>query len=228
MGSTIKKILKSLGPNAVTHVYDFIKNNNKFLKDISLGSQLNSIGNYVHLKYQGDYSRLNNYNAEYLFTEYEEYVSEFRKKYNTKNFIEKNKIILDNRIDNIGFYWIDIEKEYCIESMIRMEDCGRTNYGSTTLELREQKIDSNESHMIVVYEINSCDIKQIKGKRNEKPHEKYWQRLYDLLVKSDYEFNRYTPSYKPENDLLISDLPINLQIEIYKRHRNLSKNQTLI
>jgi purine-nucleoside phosphorylase len=43
-------------------------------------------------------------------------------------------------------------------------------------------------------------------------------------INTDYKVNKYIPTYKPENDLLVSDLEKSLQISIYKKHTNLMKN----
>lgn len=219
---TIKKVL---GPEALPYVHDFLIDDKSKINDKTLPTQLNLIGNYVTLLLNGNYSLLKNTDGEKLIKEYDEYVFNYKKNRDLTPYIEDNKIILDNRIDGVGFYWVDLEKEFCVESMIRMQDCGRVNYGNTTLELRDHL---NESHMIVVYEKDTGNIKQIKGKRNSKPEERYWINLHDLLVNSDYRFNEYTPTYKPENDLLISDLPICLQFNIYSKHPNLKKLKTIV
>jgi hypothetical protein len=225
LNKKISSIEKVLGPHSNPYVYNFIENNSTFLKNFSLPHQLNIIGNYVHLLGNGEYSCLNKINAESLYDNYTKYVHDFKVTFKKLDYVEHNKIILDNRIDGVGVYWVDLESEFCIESMVRMQDCGRVNYGNTTLELRDHL---NESHMIVVYEKRTGNIKQIKGRRNSKPEEKYWVCLYELLMNIDYHFNQYVPSYKPENDLLISDLPINLQIPIYDRYPNLKKTKIII
>jgi hypothetical protein len=112
--------------------------------------------------------------------------------------------------------------------MIRMEDCGRVNFGNTTLELREQTETNNVSHMILVYEVKSKNIKQIKGKQNTKPMSEYWIYLFKLLMESEYIFNQYVPTYKPENDLLISEFSDSLQLAIYSKHPNLNKSNNLM
>lgn len=221
----IKSIQKVLGPYSNPHTYNFIESNKSYLKNHTLSSQLNTIGNYVYLLCDGNYSCLKNIEARILYDEYSNYVNNFKLTFKNSEYIEHNKIILDNRINGIGFYWVDLEKEFCLESMIRMEDCGRVNYGNTTLELRDHL---NESHMIVVYEKNTGNIRQIKGKGNSKPENKYWNNLYELLIGSDYYFNEYIPTYKPENDLLITDLPLSSQLNIYSKHPNLKKDKTII
>jgi hypothetical protein len=220
----IQSIEKVLGPYSNPYTYNFIEDNKSYLNNFSLPHQLNVIGNYVHLLGNGDYSCLDNIGVESLFEIYIKYVQDFKSTYNNTDYVEHNKIILDERIDGVGFYWVDLESEFCIESMIRMEDCGRVNFGSTTLELRDHL---NNSHMIVVYEKSSGNIKQIKGKGNSKPNKDHWINLYNLLVNIDYPIGEYVPTYKPENDLLISDLPIDLQLSIYKKYPTLRKFKSL-
>ncbi len=225
---TLSIINKLLGPDAAPHVLSFIENNKDYLgKNISQ-IQVNTIANYVYLIEMGDYSKLTNITANELFDLYDDYILNYKNNYTTKSYVENNKIILDNRNNGIGFYWVDLEKEFCIESMIRMEDCGRVNYGNTTLELREYDDNLNKSHMIVVYENKTGNIKQVKGKRNSKPPKKYWSHFYNLLMNTTYKINRYVPAYKPENDLLVKDLPLVQQQSIYEKHPNLNKIKQII
>jgi len=228
MSQLIKTINKSLGPHCHSYVCDFLEKNKSSLKNITLSSQLNTIGNYIYLLGNGNYINLLNTNWDSLYSEYCDFVNNYKKNHTTENYTESNKIIWDGRVNGLGFYWVDLEKEFCIESMVRMDDCGRVNYGNTTLELREQTKTLNNSHMIVVYEISSGNIKQIKGKQNSKPNDIYQEYLYELIMNTDYTFNKYVPTYKPENDLLISELPLKLRTHIYEKYPKLIKLKTLM
>ena len=112
--------------------------------------------------------------------------------------------------------------------MVRMQDCGRVNYGHTTLELRQQFLDRNESHMIVVYDTITNNINQIKGKQSSKPNKKYWEYFYKFLMDNSYCINEYVPTYKSEFDLYVSDFSSHIQNEIYKKYPNLNKIKSLI
>jgi hypothetical protein len=179
------------------------------------------ICNYIELNKGISYDDLKNINVNQIIDIWVSFLNDYKKNYNTSQYIEKNKIILDYRINGIGFYWVDLEKTFCIESMVRMQDCGRVNYGHTTLELRQQFLDRNESHMIVVYDTITNNINQIKGKKSSKPNKKYWEYFYKLLMDSDYKINQYIPTYKPESDLKIKELPHTLQSDIYLKHPKL-------
>lgn len=224
----LNSISKVLGPVDLDIVYNLVYNKKIGISSLDLSTNLNIIGNYTDIFLDGNYSLLENKLLSDIISEWELYLQKYRISYSSKNYIEHNKIILDNRIDGIGFYWVDLEKEFCIESMVRMQDCGRVNYGKTTLELREQLIDSNISHMVVVYELSTGNIRQVKGKSNNKPNKEYWIHYYNLIMNSNYPINEYVPTYKPENDLLISDLDLDLQLCIYNKHSSLKKYNSLL
>lgn len=220
-----KDIKKVLGDSAVRNVSNLLDDN---ISPNSLGNILNIIGNYVDVFLNGDYELLQNITLNEVFSIWKKYYNTKLESYSSLDYVEKNKVIVDYREDGIGFYWVDLEKEFCIESMIRMKDCGRVNYGNTTLELRKQSNKENTSHMIIVYEKNSGNIRQVKGRFNSKPNKKYWKYFYGFLMDTDYLINEYIPTYKPFNDLLVSDLLLEEQLSIYKKYPNLKKNKSII
>lgn len=191
------------------------------LSDRAIYKIIYSLCNYVDSIVNITYDDIMDIRMSEINTIWESFLNDYKKNYNTSNYTEKNKIILDYRINGIGFYWVDLEKLFCIESMVRMQDCGRVNYGHTTLELRQQFLDRNESYMIVVYDTITNNINQIKGKKSSKPNKKYWEYFYKLLMDSDYTINEYIPTYKPESDLKINELPHTLQSDIYLKHPKL-------
>ncbi len=218
----LKDIKKALGESAVDYVYNLIYNETD-LKRYGIASLLNLVGNYTDTFLNGDYSKISNLNLKSIISEWDLYVNDYIEKYKSINYTEKNKIILDYRKNDLGFYWVDLEKLFCIESMIRMSDCGRVNYGHTTLELREQTIDSNISHMIIVYELETGNIKQVKGKSSLKPDIQCWEYFHKFLIDTNYKINDYTPTYKSENDLRIEDFNEEVKLEIFKKHPQLKK-----
>lgn len=220
-----KDIKKVLGDSAVRNVSNLLDDN---ISPNSLGNILNIIGNYVDVFLNGDYELLQNITLDEVFSIWKKYYNTKIESYSSLDYVEKNKIIVDYREDGVGFYWVDLEKEFCIESMIRMKDCGRVNYGNTTLELRKQSNKENTSHMIIVYEKNTGNIRQVKGKINSKPNKKYWKYFYRFLMDTDYMVNEYIPTYKPFNDLLVSDLSLQEQLSVYKKYPNLKNNKSII
>jgi hypothetical protein len=226
INDNIKKIIGEQIGNIIINRLNADINVFEKLSDKAIYKIIYSLCNYVDSNVDIIYDDIMDIHMSEINTIWESFLSDYKKNYNTSNYIEKNKIILDYRINGIGFYWVDLEKLFCIESMVRMQDCGRVNYGHTTLELRQQFLDRNESYMIVVYNTTTNDINQIKGKKSSKPNKKYWEYLYKLLIDSDYKINEYVPTYKPESDLKMSDLPLILQSTIYLKHPKL-KNRII-
>lgn len=223
-----RSVVKVLGPSATPFVENFLTRNKNFLEEKTLSTKLTVIGNYVSLLQNGSYAELDKINSNQLLEVYENYVEAYKKNYTTENYQESNKVIFDQRVDGLGLYWVDLQKEFCIESMIRMKDCGRVNYGNTTLELREQLHNGNVSHMIIVYERKTGAIRQVKGKHNSKPSEDCYKYFYDFLMNTDYKISKYIPTYKSENDLKVEELPVNLQLDIYSKLPKLKKVKTII
>ena len=219
-----KKIFKILGENVGRLLFEKMKldiPNLNLLNDRDFHNLVYTISNYIDANPKLNYQNIDRINLNEIKKKWNDFLESYKKNYNTSNYVEMNKIILDYRINGIGFYWVDLEKTFCIESMVRMEDCGRVSYGHTTLELREQSIDKNESHMIIVYDLNKNDINQVKGIKSLKPNKKYWEYFYKFLIDTDYKVNEYSPTYKQESDLKITDLPVNLQTSIYLKHPKL-------
>lgn len=214
--STKKKIIEIVGNELGPIIFNKIK---KECGELSLNETIKivyNICNYIDSNKELTYDNLKNINKIWS-----DFLSNYKQNYDASNYIETNKIILDYRINDIGFYWIDLKKPFCIESMIRMKDCGRVKYNRTTLELREQSLESNKSHMIVVYNTITNDINQIKGRKSSKPNKKYWGWFYKFLMDTDYTINEYIPTYKHQSDLKISDLPITSQLDIYLKYPKL-------
>jgi hypothetical protein len=219
-----KKIFKILGENIGGLIFEKMKvdiPNLNLLSSRDFHNLVYIISNYIDTNPELNYQSIDKINLNEVKKKWIKFLKNYKKNYNTLNYEEKNKVILDYRIKNIGFYWVDLEKTFCIESMIRMNDCGRVSYGHTTIELREQFESKNESHMIVVYETITGNIKQVKGKNGEYPPKIYWEQFYNFLTQSNYKINKYVPTYKPENDLKIKDLPDNLKSTIYMKYPKL-------
>lgn len=222
-------IFKILGPELGSLVFNKLKNDIDDITTIPKQDMLNMIYqlcNYIDST--TTYDNLNTISIYDIKKIWLDFFNDYKQTYNPKTYVESNKIILDYREKGIGYYWVDLEKMFCIDSMIRMEDCGRVNYGHTTLELREETTDSNISHMIIVYEIESGNIRQVKGKSNQKPPQSIWIWFYNFLCDTDYKIHKYIPTYKPENDLTILDFDTTQKSSIYMKHPNLIKPTNIL
>lgn len=123
---------------------------------------------------------------------------------------EKNKIILE--LDN-NFYWVDLESTSCKEEANAMGHCASTSYGDTLLSLRSKKPNGViEPHVTLSYDTDQKLIVQMKGKKNQKPSQKYHKYIVDLLIvnSGDYVIEGTTSEYMDVNDFMISDLSLDL------------------
>lgn len=187
-----------------------------------------TVSNYIEAVHSSDYSFLNNKTIKEIEDLWGSWIHEYKINYTTKDYIERNKILLDRRTDGFGFYWVDLEKEFCVESLIRRDDCGRANYGDTIIELREQTDSENLTWVAIVYNKISNNIRQIKGRNNQKPDKEYWSQISDFMLNGDYPINTYVPQFKSENDLKMIDFDIVTRNRIKNKHPNLFMVKSLI
>jgi len=106
------------------------------------------------------------------------------------DFVEpnQNEIIKEypKLADGTQFYWVEIPKTFCDLESKRMGHCGRTSYGDRLLSLRSVRPYGkghtiNDSHVTIAYNQDKGLFYQIKGKKNQKPSEKYYSFIFDLI-----------------------------------------------
>tara|TARA_B110000503_G_C7152249_1_gene415720 strand:- start:1119 stop:2645 length:1527 start_codon:yes stop_codon:yes gene_type:complete len=102
---------------------------------------------------------------------------------------EENEIIKTYPVDKQGveYYWTMIPSNFCDIESSRMGHCGRTGYGNNLISLRSkrQHLEGNtisDSHVTIAYNLDDGIFYQIKGKKNQKPSEKYFDKIYDLIL----------------------------------------------
>lgn len=120
-----------------------------------------------------------------------------------------------------GYYWIDLETNYCKDEANAMGHCASTD-SDTLLSLRIKQ----SPHVTVAFDYNNGHyggtIHQMKGRNNKKPVEKYHKYIMELLklpnvgewvtIPENVNESKYIVSgfehdqYAPEEDFHISDL----------------------
>jgi hypothetical protein len=100
---------------------------------------------------------------------------------------EKNQILKKYPVNSEGieYYWVFIPSNYCDLESSRMGHCGRTGYGNTLISLRSVKPYGkghtiSDSHVTIAYGSDGL-FYQVKGKKNQKPNEKYQPYIFDLI-----------------------------------------------
>jgi len=115
--------------------------------------------------------------------------------------------------DGIEYYWVFIPSNYCDLESSRMGHCGRTGYGNNLISLRSVKAYGkghtiNDSHITIAYGVNDGVFYQIKGKKNNKPAEKYFPYIFDLIKSAiqniDIEYSKPSMKFDKNNKLMPS------------------------
>jgi len=142
-----------------------------------------------------------------------------------QNETGKNLMIFDD-----GYYWIDLETNSDKDEADAMGHCGTTNYGDTLYSLRKKQ----SPHVTTA--VKKGTVFQMKGRKNERPIEKYHKYIFELLsypnvsegVKIingfDKIINFSTTEWEPGKDFHVSDLSIDLIVKLKERNPELINN----
>jgi hypothetical protein len=143
-----------------------------------------SISNYIDFVNNKSTVGLEDISIDNIKKLYMEWIDSEKKTFTTKNYIEKNEIIIDYRVNNVGFYWVDLNSYYSSEMLFRLNNCARANSYQNILELREHTIDDYNFSLVAVVIHKDGHINQIRGKNNQKVDLKlkYRDYIYDLFL----------------------------------------------
>ena len=111
--------------------------------------------------------------------------------------------------DGIEYYWVFIPSNYCDLESSRMGHCGRTGYGNNLISLRSVKPYGkghtiSDSHVTIAYGVGDGVFYQIKGKKNNKPAEKYFPYIFDLIkiaISDSINYLKGTTKFDENNKL---------------------------
>lgn len=209
MASIVKNteaIKKFFGENFEI-VVDKLKMEGISIKDRStkfINETIYPIASWVDYIAGGDIQQIKNKTIKEMTDEYHEWFHNYKLSFKTENYIENNQILFDYRVNNQGYYWVNLNKHYDVDMIIRMNNCGRVNYGDTLIELRENVGNVNLSHVAIVIGKDGT-IYQIKGQSNNKPEPTHHDYIFDFLLNYE-QITRITVQFEPENDFKINDL----------------------
>jgi len=168
--------------------------------DFTLRCITYGVANYIDNILDSNWSILNTSTIQEIQKMWDDYIPNYCNNYSSKNYIETNTILLDSRINGLGYYWVNLERHYSIEMIARMGNCGRCNYEDTLIELRKNTPHLNDSHIAIVYNKFTGLIRQIKGKGEMIPSKIYWDEIYNFFMNAPYTINGYLPQWKKELD----------------------------
>lgn len=143
---------------------------------------------------------------------------------------EENEILLKYPIDKDGaeFYWVHIPSNFCNLESSRMGHCGRTGHGNTLISLRSIRPYGkghtiNDSHVTIAYNEDEGFFYQVKGKKNQKPSEKYYPYIFNLIKKfAEIEkFNGFRTEYGSSEDYSFVEMTKAQIEELYEINPNI-------
>jgi len=140
------------------------------------------IVNLIDFSLNGDSNKLVNKTIDEIHLMYNEWYVLNKNKFTTYNYNEINNIILDYKINGVGYYWVDLNCYYSSEMLFRLHNCARVNSYQNFLELREYTSDGYNHSRIVVVIDKFGFINQIRGDYNLKPDMMYKDYIYDLFL----------------------------------------------
>ena len=103
------------------------------------------------------------------------------------DFKEENEIVKRYPSDDGSeYYWVKIDSNFCDKESERMGHCGRSGRGNILYSLRSIKPYGkghtiSDSHVTIAFNPNDRKILQAKGKKNQKPSERYFPYIFDFI-----------------------------------------------
>ena len=115
--------------------------------------------------------------------------------------------------NGVKYYWVYIPQNYCDVESNRMGHCGRTSANSL-ISLRSirpytENDTITDSHVTVAFDNNDGYIYQSKGKKNQKPAQKYFPYIFDLI--KILTTNEIVEKQKEKNEQKIQNLNADLK-----------------
>jgi hypothetical protein len=171
----------------------------KFVMDLA-----NTILNYVDFIYGGNISVIENKSVIEIQKEYSEWVINNKNVNTTLKNLKEEHIIFDYRINDVGYYWVDLETNYSSKMMFDMNNCGRVGTKQNLMVLKNKKNINEVTKCVAIVISDDHYIIQIKGNGNSKPLN-FYNYIFDFLI-------NYNPIlgfrlvFKPEDDFTKFDL----------------------
>jgi hypothetical protein len=186
-----------------------VNGSNSFVKE---RDKVRGIMDWVRVELDGNIRPFESLTFDQLYKESERWHESLGVGESKIDYNETNKIILDYRKDDAGFYWADLGSGNCPEEADRMGHCGRTR--GNIYSLREfRKIQNNHTlnkSYLTASITNDGDLLQLKGPRNSKPTQEFYKYILPLfyykLEDDGYLITGIGYEYDSKNDFKISDL----------------------
>lgn len=214
------KILKKINQvpsRDIKQAMSLVNQTNAFVNE---RDNLTTIMDWVDNELNGNIEKYRNKTYDEIYNESVEWKKSLNAGTSKINYEEKNKVIIDFRINGEGYYWINLNKFKCTEEELRMGHCGESR--GTLYSLRStKKIGTNKtinkSHLNAG--IKDGKLLELKGKLNSKPKELYHPYILELLKYrdeyGDYLIHEFGVEHDRSNDFNIFDLSLDKLEDLY-------------
>jgi hypothetical protein len=143
----------------------------------------------------------------------------------SENYQEKHEIVIDYRVDGVGFYWAHLNASTSEEEKTRMGHCG-SKYGTTLFSLRKIHPNGDGESYVTLARTPEGIVSEVHGKRNSKPKQIYRQYIIDFLLNKKYPVKGLTLHgvYKPEDNFQLEDLTPDELKMLFDKNREIKFN----
>lgn len=143
----------------------------------------------------------------------------------SENYQEKHEIVIDYRVDGVGFYWAHLNASTSEEEKTRMGHCG-SKYGTTLFSLRKIHPNGDGESYVTLARTPEGIVSEVHGKRNSKPKQIYRQYIIDFLLNKKYPVKGLTLQgvYKPEDNFQLEDLTPDELKMLFEKNKDIKFN----
>jgi len=119
--------------------------------------------------------------------------------------VETGKVILEY---SDGFYWVDLETDYCEIEAKQGAHCGASDYKDGQGNVFSLRTPQHKVALTLDLHLTDRNIRQIRGGANTKPKTKYHRYIVDFLTnkKTDVRHLRLETDHRPEDNFSLNDL----------------------
>jgi hypothetical protein len=143
----------------------------------------------------------------------------------SENYQEKHEIVIDYRVDGVGFYWAHLNASTSEEEKTRMGHCG-SKHGTTLFSLRKIHPNGDGESYVTLARTPEGIVSEVHGKRNSKPKQIYRQYIIDFLLNKKYPVKGLTLHgvYKPEDNFQLEDLTPDELKMLFEKNKDIKFN----
>lgn len=138
----------------------------------------------------------------------------------SSNYTEEHEIIIDYRVNGVGFYWANLDTSFSEEEKRRMGHCGNDS-GKVIFSLRSiDELKDGRSHVTISFDPKTNKLGQMKGPKNRKPKTIFHKYIIDIVLNDKYPIVGFDKNiYSYDNNFQLNDLTEDQLNYIFSKNR---------